>query len=64
MIKGEGMETKRLVTVEELAQLFKIKVSWVYQNIQEIPHIKFGHLLRFDPEEVLSELKKRTRNRV
>jgi hypothetical protein len=30
MIKGEGMETKRLVTVEELAQLFKIKVSWVY----------------------------------
>ncbi len=57
------MEVKRLVSVEELAQIFNIKVSWLYQNIQEIPHIKFGHLLRFDPDEVLSVLKKRTRDR-
>jgi predicted DNA-binding transcriptional regulator AlpA len=41
-----------LITVEELAALWKVKESWIYQHMAEIPHLKLGALVRFDPVEL------------
>lgn len=41
-----------LLTVPQLAERWKVKDSWVYQHIREIPHIKLGSLVRFDPRDL------------
>jgi hypothetical protein len=43
-----------LWTVEELARRWRLKPSWLYQHMGELPHIKLGNLVRFDPQELES----------
>jgi len=50
-------------TIDELADRWKIKKSWLYAKTREtgqnsIPKIKIGKYLRFVPEEVDGWLKK------
>lgn len=51
---GDGLE---LLTPEEVAELFKIPVSWVYgatrgRSKNPLPHIKIGHYTRFQESAV------------
>lgn len=45
-----------LLTIEEAADLLRVKVSWLYERTRtnEIPHIKLGKYLRFDQEELFA----------
>lgn len=52
-----------LLTVQEVAQICKVPVSWVYERtrrrgLERLPHVKLGKYLRFDPAEVRSWLLK------
>jgi predicted DNA-binding transcriptional regulator AlpA len=56
-----------LVGAAEIAQLFKVPISWVYERtrrrgIDRMPHFKLGKYLRFSIEEVLEWLHKLRRN--
>jgi excisionase family DNA binding protein len=53
MIKEDG----ELLTVGEVAKLFKVPVSWVYDRCREgatnrLPHLKLGKYLRFSKTEL------------
>jgi excisionase family DNA binding protein len=61
--EGEGFACDALLTVQEVAQLCKVPVSWVYERtrlrgFERIPHVKLGKYLRFDPAEVRGWLKR------
>ena len=47
--------TKKFLTVRDLAALFNLKESWIYDRTttngpEVIPHVKFGRQVRFDIE--------------
>ena len=44
------------LTVEEAAELLRVKVSWLYDRTRtnEVPHTKLGKYLRFDQDELLA----------
>jgi excisionase family DNA binding protein len=51
------VETVRLLTVQEVAELLRVPVSWVYDRTrlrgsERLPHIKVGKYLRFRAEEL------------
>jgi excisionase family DNA binding protein len=51
-------EDGELLTVHEVANLFKVPVSWVYERCREgasdpLPHLKLGKYLRFSKAELL-----------
>ena len=59
------MEQMRLVSVQEMAQILSVPVSWIYQRtcqgLEAIPHVKLGKYLRFEPQVVIEFFKnKRT----
>ncbi|MBZ5683245.1 MAG: helix-turn-helix domain-containing protein [Acidobacteriia bacterium] len=65
--QGEGFAGDALLTVQEVAQLCKVPVSWVYERtrrrgFERIPHVKLGKYLRFDPAEVRGWLQKLKEN--
>jgi len=41
-----------LWTVEDVAEHWRIKTSWIYQHIGDLPHFKLGNHVRFAPEEL------------
>lgn len=45
---------RRLITIIEVADVLSVEVRHVRRLVHErrIPFIKWGHLLRFDPEEI------------
>jgi excisionase family DNA binding protein len=48
---------ERLLTVQEVAAVLRVPVSWVYERTrcrgsERIPHIKVGKYLRFRAEEL------------
>lgn len=50
-------EAERLLTVQEVAELLRVPVSWVYERTrrrgdQHFPHIKMGKYVRFRPTEI------------
>jgi excisionase family DNA binding protein len=50
-------QADELMTVSEIAALFKVPVSWVYERtrqrgIERIPHVKLGKYLRFSMPEI------------
>ena len=49
----------RLVDVKEMASILGVPASWLYQRTcrRQIPCLKVGKYVRFDPEEVLDFLK-------
>lgn len=48
---------KNLITVQELAEILNVQVSWIYQRTsmgqEAIPHVKMGKYVRFDPQKVI-----------
>jgi len=49
----------QLLTVADVASIFKVPVSWIYERtrrrgIERIPHKKLGKYLRFEEAEVLA----------
>lgn len=57
----EEVNTSRLVTVKEMAEILQVKDSWIYQRTRQgqsaIPHVKLGLYVRFDPDEVINFFK-------
>lgn len=53
-----GNQLPQLLTITELARHLGVSVRHVRRLVSErrIPYIKWGHLLRFDPDEVLGWL--------
>jgi excisionase family DNA binding protein len=52
-----------LMTVDEIAALLKVPVSWVYERtrrrgVERIPHVKLGKYLRFSLPEVKTWLER------
>jgi len=45
---------KDLLTVDQICEKLKVKKSFIYDltSRSQIPHIKVGRLLRFDPDEI------------
>jgi excisionase family DNA binding protein len=54
LIDGEGGGTPPLMDIEGVAERLGVRVRHVRRLVNErrIPFIKWGHLLRFDPEEI------------
>lgn len=44
----------RLLTITEIAEVLGVEPRHIRRLVQErrIPYIKWGHLLRFDPDEI------------
>lgn len=55
-----------LMTIQDVADLFKVKVSFLYDQVEDndMPNFKIGKLLRFRREEVLAWLEARARGSV
>ena len=53
--------TKRLLSIEELAELLGVPKSWLYRRtcLDEIPHLKLGRYVRFDLEAVQAWLEEK-----
>ncbi len=54
---------EELLTVEEVARLFKVPTSWVYERCRGcasdlLPHVKLGKYLRFSKSDLLLYLDK------
>jgi predicted DNA-binding transcriptional regulator AlpA len=60
-----------LLTVEDVAALFKVSKSWVYEHTrtrgaprsERIPHVKIGKYVRFDPRLVRAFIDRRMAGR-
>jgi excisionase family DNA binding protein len=57
------MQDTDLLTLNEMAEILKIKRSWLYAHTREtgpgtIPRIKVGKYIRFMKEDVMNWLKK------
>ena len=58
MNTGISYESKKFVSVKEIAEILNVPISWIYQRTrlgqEGIPHIALGKYRRFDPDEVLA----------
>jgi excisionase family DNA binding protein len=57
-----------LLTVQQVAELLQVPVSWVYgrmrkRSLERFPGYRLGKYWRFDKEEVLSWLAQQRRSR-
>ena len=53
----EFFDAETLLTVQEVAALLKVPVSWVYERTrrrgsERLPHVKVGKYVRFRPAEI------------
>jgi excisionase family DNA binding protein len=50
------MDTSKLLTVEQVAEMLNVPVSWVYGHTSgkgaRLPHVKVGRLLRFHRADI------------
>ena len=61
-------EFLELLTVEDVAALLKVSKSWVYEHTrsrnasrsEQLPHIKIGKYVRFDPQLVRAFIDRHT----
>ena len=53
------------LTTEQLALRLQCTPKWVYAQVREgdIPHVRVGKLIRFQPDEVAGWLRDRTKKR-
>ncbi len=54
---------ERLLTVEEIAEMLQVPMSWVYERTrtrgwERLPHIKLGKYLRFEERALREFLEK------
>ncbi len=63
MQKEDDMNRPDLVDVAELAKYLNVKKSWIYERTRknEIPHVRVGKYVRFDPGEVIQFLESKQR---
>ena len=49
-----------LISVEEMAKKLDVPVSWLYARTRtnDIPHLKVGKYVRFDPDQVMHWIRK------
>lgn len=54
--EDDGQKDKKLVGVKGMAEILGVKENWIYQRtrLNQIPYIKAGKYLRFDPDEVMA----------
>jgi hypothetical protein len=57
----DSQMVKELWTVDDLAHWARVPRSWVYSHCHELPKVKIGHLLRFDPDEIKRHFTAKTR---
>ena len=65
---ASAVELLELLTVTDVAALLKVSKSWVYEHTRsrgtprsdQLPHIKIGKYVRFDPELVRAFLDRQT----
>ena len=60
---SEAFATDSLLTVQEVAEMCKVPVSWVYERTrlsgsERIPCLKLGKYLRFEAAEVRNWLRR------
>ncbi len=56
-----SFDTESLLTVQEVAALLRVPVSWVYERTrrrgnERLPHVKVGKYVRFRPCEIQAYL--------
>ncbi len=61
MATSTSLETDRLLTVREVAELLKVPTSWVYGHTRRrtpdrLPHLRLGKYLRFRESDLLDWL--------
>ena len=57
----ESPDAETLLTVQEVAALLKVPVSWVYEHARahgkkRLPHLKIGKYLRFRSQDIVEWL--------
>jgi len=62
---GQKTQDERLLTVQDVANLLQVPISWVYQRTRrrggdQLPHVKLGKYLRFE-EAVVVDFVRRQR---
>jgi excisionase family DNA binding protein len=67
-VKHESIDHSGLLTVDDLAELFRVPKSWVYErtrqrDIDPLPFLKLGKYVRFEEEAVRVWLQRRRGNR-
>ncbi len=65
-VRDFASDAEKLLTVRELAELFKVPVSWVYEHARtrrtdRLPHLKLGKYLRFEEQAVREFLERQRR---
>ena len=57
------MNSVKFLTVEELAEMFKVHKNTVYNWVEKgLPHIKIDRIMRFDLDDVLKWAKENEGN--
>jgi len=64
-----GDDLHELLTVDEVASLFKVSKSWVYEHTrgrgtsrsERLPHVKIGKYVRFEAQAVRAYVEKKCR---
>ena len=51
-----------LLTVEELAGVLKVKKTWVYDHLHQIPHVRLGRYVRFESSAVEQFVQRQRKN--
>ena len=63
MIEVENPK-RRLVTVQEIAEILQVPKSWIYERTRQgqmaIPHIRLGAYVRFDADAVINFFKSKS----
>jgi len=60
---GQKARDERLLTVQEVANLLHVPISWVYERTRrggtdQLPHVKLGKYLRFEEGAVIDFIRK------
>jgi excisionase family DNA binding protein len=54
--------TQELLTVAEVATLLKVKKSWIYDHLSQLPHVKLGRYIRFEFSAVSEFVQRQRKN--
>ena len=62
--RTDKVQTERLLTVQEVANLLQVPASWVYERTRrrgcdQLPHLKLGKYLRFEEPAVIDFIRRR-----
>jgi excisionase family DNA binding protein len=60
---AEGVQSERLLTVQDVANLLHVPSSWVYERTRrhgrdQLPHVKLGKYLRFEEAAVIDFIRR------